>query len=149
MGVKMTEKKQKKSKKKENTAEITALLKKVQADFENYQKRIEKEKEAFTDYAEQASVKDLLPVLDSFELALKHSQNKDIEAIYIQLFNLLESKGLEKIEALDKKFDPYFHEALLQEESDQEPDTVIEEMQTGYKFKDNVIRTSKVKIAKK
>ena len=69
--------------------------------------------------------------------------------MYIQLFNLLESKGLEKIEALDNTFDPYFHEALLQEESDKEPDTVIEEMQTGYKFKDNVIRTSKVKIAKK
>ncbi|MBR9691644.1 nucleotide exchange factor GrpE [Candidatus Woesearchaeota archaeon] len=142
----MSEKK--KSKKKEDTKEITILLKKVQADFENYQKRTEKEKQQFVEYACSDMIKDLLPILDSFELALKNTQNKDIEVLYNQLKQLLESKGLEKIKALDKKFDPFLHEALIQEASDKESGIVLEELQTGYKFKDNIIRPAKVKVSK-
>ena len=134
--------------KEKELEEITSLLKTVQADFENYQKRTEKEKKDFVDYSCQEILKDILPILDSFELALKNTKNKDIEAIYKQLNDLLKSKGLERIKALDCKFDPYLHEALMQEESDKESGTVIEELQSGYKLKEIILRHTKVKIAK-
>ncbi|MEE9525701.1 MAG: nucleotide exchange factor GrpE [Candidatus Woesearchaeota archaeon] len=140
---------EKKKNKKQDIQEITLLLKKVQADFENYQKRSEKEKQDFVEYSSQNTITELLPILDSFDHALKHSDNKDIKALYDQLWNLLSSKGLEKIKALDKKFDPYLHEALMQEKSDKEEGIVLEELQTGYKFKDNVIRPTKVKVSGK
>ena len=136
-------------KKKQDTKEITILLKQVQADFENYQKRTEKEKQDFLEYSSQEMIKELLPILDSFDHALKNTKNKDIEALHNQLWSLLSSKGLEKIKALDQKFDPFLHEALMQEASDKEEGTVIEELQAGYRFKDNVIRPTKVKVAKK
>ncbi len=128
--------------------ELTNLLKKVQADFENYQKRVEKEKQQFTEYASQEFITHLLPVLDSFEQALKNTKNKDIEALYNQLWQILSSQGLAKIKALGEKFDPFLHEALMQEASDKPEGTVLEVLQQGYKFKDTVIRPAKVKIAK-
>ncbi len=135
-------------KKQEELEQTTDLLKKVQADFENYQKRVEKEKEQFTQYASLDIVKELLPVLDSFDLALKNSDNEDIKALYNQIFQILSSKGLQKIDAMDEMFDPYLHEAVMQEKSDKPNNTIIEEMQTGYKFKDRIIRPTKVKISK-
>jgi len=142
------------SKKREKTEELTILLKKVQADFENYKKRVEKEKKDFTQFASQELIKKLLPLLDSFQLALADTKNledfkKGVELIYSQLWQILESEGLKPVEALGKQFDPYFHEALMQEESDKEEGEVIEELQKGFMIKDNVIRASKVKIAKK
>lgn len=133
--------------------ELTNLLKKVQADFENYKKRVEKERAEFAQYAAEEFTKSLLPLLDSFELALKNcSDKKDfikgIELIYAQFTSLLESNGIKKIDALGKKFDPYYHEALLKEESDKEDGVILEELQKGYMFKDHVLRYSKVKIAK-
>lgn len=125
--------------------ELTALVKKVQADFENYTKRIEKEQAMFKEYAEQNLMKELLPVLDSFELAMK---DENVKAIYNQLWQILSSQGLQRIEALDKKFDPYLHEVLMQEDSKKEKGTVLEELQAGYKFKEIVIRPAKVKVAK-
>jgi len=135
-------------KKQEELDQTTDLLKRVQADFENYQKRVEKEKEQFTQYASLGLVKELLPILDSFDLALKNSENEDIKALYSQLFQVLSSKGLKKINALNEKFDPYLHEAVIQEESDKPDGTVTEELQAGYKFKDKIIRPTKVKISK-
>lgn len=142
-------KEKKKTKENKELEELTNLLKKVQADFENFKKRVEKERQEFTNFACLEIIETLLPVLDSFELALKNSPNKDIEAIYHQFWNLLSAKGLAKIEALGKKFDPFYHEALMQEKSDKEEETVIEELQTGYTLNGRVIRTSKVKIAMK
>ncbi|MBW2981817.1 nucleotide exchange factor GrpE [Candidatus Woesearchaeota archaeon] len=141
-------------KKKEKTEELTILLKKVQADFENYKKRVEKEKSEFTQFASQELIKKLLPLLDSFQLALSHDGNheefkKGVELIYSQLWQTLESEGLKQIDALDKPFDPFFHEALMQEESEKPENTVIEELQKGFMLKDNVVRPTKVKIAKK
>jgi molecular chaperone GrpE len=136
-------------KKKPDIKEITSLLKKVQADFENSQKRAEKEKKDYIEYSCQNIIIELLPILDSFDLALKNTDSKDIKALYDQLWNLLSSKGLEKIKALDEKFDPFLHEALLQEASDKPEGTVIEELQAGYKLKEIIIRHTKVKVAKK
>ena len=129
--------------------ELTNLLKKVQADFENYKKRVDKEKQQFMEFSNQEFVKNLLPVLDSFDFALKNDENKEIKALYDQFWQLLSSQGLSKIEALGKKFDPFFHEALMQEKSDKEEGVVLEELQTGYLFKENVLRHTKVKVSKK
>ncbi|MBD3354387.1 nucleotide exchange factor GrpE [Candidatus Woesearchaeota archaeon] len=156
MTKKKSEKKEKKKqkiskqleKKQQELEETTDLLKRVQADFENYQKRVEKEKEQFTQYASLGLVKELLPILDSFDLALKNSDNEDINALYDQIFQILSSKGLKKIDSLNEKFDPYLHEAVMQERSEKPNNTIIEEMQAGYKFKDRIIRPSKVKISK-
>ena len=134
-------------------SELTALLKQVQADFENYKKRADQEKIDCIQTSSKYIIEKLLPILDNFELALKHTKNqeefiKGIELIYSQLYELLEKEGLKPINAENNKFDPYLHEALIQEESDKEENTVIEELQKGYLFKGNVLRHSKVKIAK-
>ncbi len=146
----------KEPKKKEETKvqELTNLLKKVQADFENYKKRVEKEKKNFCDFASQELVKKLLPLLDSFQLALANDKDneefkKGVELIYSQLWQTLEAEGLSPIDALGKQFDPFFHEALMQEESDKPENIVIEELQKGFMIKDTVLRAAKVKIAKK
>ena len=152
-----TKKKQKALKKDPKDAqieELTNLLKKVQADFENYQKRVEKEKKQFTEFANKEFIKSILPLLDSFELALKNTSDKKefvkgVELIYSQFFSLLEANGVKKIEAKGKKFDPYLHEALMQEKSDKEEETVLEELQTGYMIGEDVLRHTKVKVAKK
>jgi molecular chaperone GrpE len=139
-------------KQEKKAAELTALLKKVQADFENYKKRVEREKAEFTQFASQELIKKLLPLLDSFQLALANTSNleefkKGAELIYSQFFQALEAEGLKQINALNKPFDPFLHEALMQEESDKPENTVLEELQKGYMLKGNVIRPARVKIA--
>ena len=142
-------KEEKDNKKTDDKKELTSLLKKVQADFENYKKRAEKEKQEYIEYSCQEFIKTLLPVLDSFEQALKNTDNEDIKALFDQLWHILSSDGLEKIDSVDKKFDPFLHEALMQEESDKKEGTVLEELQAGYRLKEKIIRAAKVKIAKK
>lgn len=154
MGEKNKKKESKKDPKDLQIEELTALLKKVQADFENYKKRIEKEQKERIAFASAEMIRKLLPMLDAFELALKNTSNKEefirgVELIYAQLWDTLEQEGLKKIDAIDKPFDPYLHEALMQEQSKKPENTVIEELQKGYFFKDNVLRPTKVKIAKK
>ena len=132
--------------------ELTELLKRVQADFENYTKRVEREQKAFIVNANKELITSMLPVLESFELALKNSKNhkdfrKGVEMIYAQLFSLLESQGLKPI-AANGKFDPYKHEALMQEKGE-EDSLILEEFQKGYMLNDSVIRTSKLKVSKK
>jgi molecular chaperone GrpE len=134
--------------------ELTNLVKRVQADFENFKKQQEKEKAAFCKYAACEVVKKLLPLIDSFQLALKSNNNpeefkKGVELIYSQFWQILEAEGLKPIEALNKELDPFKHEVLLQEDSDKPENTVLEELQKGYMLKDAVLRPAKVKIAKK
>ena len=133
---------------KNETKELTDNLQRLQAEFENFKKRTEKENLEFKRCASQDFIKKLLPILDNFELALKHKQDKGIELIYSELYTLLEDEGLSKIEALNKKFDPHVHEALLTEESNKEPNIVLEELQKGYMLNDKVLRHTKVKVSK-
>ena len=146
--------KTKKPKKEIKLNELTETVQRVQADFENYKKRTEKDKEEFVKYACQNIVLDLLPILDTFELALKHTKDKEefvkgIELVYSNFIDILEKKGLEPINALSKEFDPVMHEALMQEKSKEKPGTVIEEFQKGYTINNKVIRPTKVKVAKR
>jgi molecular chaperone GrpE len=134
-------------------AEYKETLQRLQAEFENYRKRCEKENLAFRTYANAELIKSMLPLLDSFEMALKNTADsekfaKGVEMIYIQLYSILKDYGLKNIEANGKQFDPYKHEVLLQEESEKDG-MVIEELQKGYALNGTVIRHSKVKVGKK
>jgi len=148
---KEAEKKEKKEVKKE-AEDYKETLQRLQAEFENYKKRVDKENGLFRKYANAELIKSFLPTLDSFEMALKNTADKDtfvkgIELIYAQFYSLLEEQGLKKIKA-EGRFDPYNHECLLQEESDKD-EQILEELQKGYMLNDVVIRHSKVKIGKK
>ncbi len=141
-----------KQKKPDQVKDLTDTLQRLQAEFENYKKRTEKENLEYKKCALQDFIKKILPILDNFELALKHKQDskellKGIELIYSELYTLLEDEGLKKIDALNKKFDPHIHEALLTEESDK-PNIVLEELQKGYMLNEKVLRHTKVKVSK-
>ncbi|OYT42461.1 MAG: nucleotide exchange factor GrpE [Candidatus Altiarchaeales archaeon ex4484_43] len=124
----------------------------LRADFENYRKQLNREKEEFAKIANEKLITQLLDVVDNFERAISTINDKEtmkgIKMVYRQFYKILEENGLKKIEALGKKFDPYYHEVLMREESDKEDGTIIEEFQTGYMLKEKVIRHSKVKVAK-
>tara|TARA_Y100000310_G_scaffold340125_1_gene434882 strand:+ start:1853 stop:2326 length:474 start_codon:yes stop_codon:yes gene_type:complete len=152
----MEKKKQEKKGKisdKQKIVEFTDTLQRLQAEFENYKKRVDKEKVHFLEYSKAELIAKLLPIIDTFELALQNSQDnkefaKGIEMIFGQLYSLLEQEGLRKIE-VNGKFDPFKHEVLMKEGSDKEEDTILEELQKGYMLKDKVLRHSKVKVSEK
>ena len=121
-------------------------LQRLQAEFENYQKRTDKEKQEILKNANQDLIIQLLGILDNFELALKHTTDKGIEMIYSELYSILEKQGLKKIKA-EGKFDPELHEVLIQEEGKKDG-IILEEFQKGYTLNDKLIRPSKVKISK-
>ncbi|SFA38322.1 molecular chaperone GrpE [Parageobacillus thermantarcticus] len=144
-------------------AELEAKIKEMEnrylrlyADFENFRRRTRQEMEAAEKYRAQSLVSDLLPALDNFERALKikaeDEQAKSIlqgmEMVYRSVLDALKKEGVEAIEAVGKPFDPHLHQAVMQvEDSNYEPNTVVEELQKGYKLKDRVIRPAMVKVS--
>jgi molecular chaperone GrpE len=137
--------------------ELTNTLKRLQAEFENYKKRADKENVNTIKNANSELIKELLPVLDSFELALKDSNcenteiakyRKGLELIYSQLYSTLEDYGLRIIDTKNQKFDPFKHEVLMVKECDDPEDKILQEFQKGYMLNDFIIRHSKVLIAK-
>ena len=140
--------------KQKSIDELTDTLKRLQAEFENYKKRVEREKIEFVKYAHADVIANMLTVLDSFEIALKNTSDKEkfiegIKIIYAQLYSALEAEGLKPIKATGEKFDPYKHEVLMKQESDKPEGTVLEEFQKGYTLNDKVLRHSKVKVSGK
>ena len=137
----------------ESNKELVDTLQHLQAEFENYNKRACKDNEHMIRFASAKLIERLLPILDSFELALKSEKNdeqfrKGVELIYTQLFSTLESEGLRPIKCMGEKFSPYWHEVMLKVPSDKNEDVIIEEMQKGYMLNDKVMRHSKVKVSK-
>ena len=132
-------------------------LLRVSAEFENFKKRSSREMEDFRRYANQELVKDLLPILDNLELALKSASEEDktengllegIELTRKEILRVLEKHKVKQIEALGMPFDPNFHEAVMREESDDHPEnTVTTELQKGYMMHDRLIRPSMVAVA--
>lgn len=130
-----------------------------QAEFENLRKRQEKERSEFVKFANEAIILEMLEVLDNLErlvsLAEKHKEDfasflKGVEMILAHLYELLKKHGVKPIETLGKKFDPAYHEVLLAVKSDKDEDNkIVEEFQKGYLLENRVIRTAKVKVAKK
>jgi len=123
------------------------------ADYENFRKRAEREKQDFFRYALAGTMKELLPVLDNFERALEHSEEDDdfhkgVSLIYKQLTEALQKAGLRAIVEANVKFDPNIHEAVVREEDSSVPShTVIAVLQKGYFLNDRLLRPALVKVA--
>lgn len=133
---------------KESKEEIhLKQLQRLQAEFENFRRRTEKEKAQILTNANESLIQELLPILDNFELSLKHNTDKGVLIIYDSLVKALESQGLKKIETKGN-FNPKFHEALIQEPGKTD-DKILEELQKGYTLNNKLLRASKVKISKK
>ncbi len=127
------------------------------ADAENFKKRLQREKEEQTRYANETFMRELLPVIDNLERALQHSadapnQEGLVDGLNMTLkgfFDTLARFGCTVIEAIGKTFDPNFHEAVSQEESSKvEPNTVLKELQKGYMLKERLLRPAMVIVSK-
>jgi molecular chaperone GrpE len=127
--------------------ELTERLQRLQAEFENFRKRTEKEKVENKANANADLISELIPILDNFELSLKHNKDKGIILIYDELIRILEKQGLKKINTKEK-FNPKFHEALIKVEGESHGE-ILEELQKGYTLNDKLLRASKVKISTK
>jgi molecular chaperone GrpE len=137
-------------------AELVDTLRRVQADFENYRKRMLREQTALVERATERLVEDLLPVLDSFDGALGsvtgdspelQKVRAGVDAIRVQLWSVLERAGLELIEADGQLFDPHQHEAVLQDDGPGDP-VVAETMRAGYRLKGRVLRPAMVRVSR-
>ncbi|MEF2964749.1 nucleotide exchange factor GrpE [Paenibacillus sp. M1] len=131
-------------------------LLRAQADFDNFRRRTIKEKEELGKYASAKLITELLPVVDNFERALgSASENaeissyaKGVEMIFRQLEGVLKAEGLVPMESVGTPFNPEYHQAIMQVESDEyEEGTVVEEVQKGYMLKDKVLRPAMVKVS--
>jgi len=148
-------KKEKKDKKDEQIAELTDRVKRQLAEFENFRNRTEKEKSQMYTVGARDVIEKLLPVVDNFERGLKSipEDQKDgpvasgMEMIYKQLITVLTDLGVTPIEAVGQEFDPNLHNAVMHAEDEElGENTVSEEFQKGYKYKDAVLRHSMVKV---
>ena len=127
------------------------------AEFENYKKRVMKDKEELIKYGNESLLYDLLPVVDSLEMALQHGADdvssglvQGVELTLKEMRKSLEKYGLVPIEAEGKPFDPAVHHAMAHlERDDVEENIVVEEYRKGYMFKDKVLRASLVAVSKK
>ena len=128
----------------------------LQADFENYRKRVMREQAALVARSTEGLVEQLLPVLDAFELAVLNLEGaeidvskvrKGVELVYAELLAVLERAGLSRIEAPGRPFDPSEHEAVLHDEGDGDP-IVAAVMRTGWRLKGRVLRPAMVKVTR-
>ena len=138
--------------------ELQDRLLRLQAEFDNARKRMEKQCQDFVKYANEGIIMELLTILDDLENATQMAENKNtnletflkgIEMILTHLYEMLKSHGVKPIEVVGELFDPHTSEAMLQVESEAPEHTVIEELQKGYFLNERVIRTAKVKVSKK
>lgn len=147
--------KKKKDKKDEQIEELNDRLKRQMAEFENFRKRSEKEKNQMFDMGAKTIIEKILPVVDNFErglAAVPQEQKEDafvsgIDKVYKQLMTELDAAGVKPIECVGKEFDPEFHNAVMQVESEEyESGVVAQEMLRGYTYKDTVVRHSMVAV---
>ena len=146
----------KKDKKDQQIEELNDRLMRNMAEFDNFRKRTEKEKSMMFELGAKDIVEKILPVIDNFERGLASISEeekegafaKGIEAIYKQLLQTLETAGVKQIEALNKEFDPNFHNAVMHvEDEEYGENVVVEEFQKGYMYRETVVRHSMVKVA--
>ncbi len=129
-------------------------LARLQAEFDNFRKRQQKENQDFRDYALNNAILGLLPIVDSFDRALLAPDGsefrKGVELINRQFHDALTKLGVEPIESQGKPFDPNIHQAIQMVESDEVSENhVVAELQRGYKLKDRLLRPAMVTVAKK
>lgn len=149
-------KKDKKDKKDLKIEELEDKVKRQLAEFENFRNRTEKEKSRMYEFGARDVIEKMLPVVDNFERGLAAIPEEEkggpvasgMEMIYKQIMTTLEGLGVTPIDALNKPFDPNFHNAVMHVEDEEiEESTVVEEFQKGYIYKEHVIRYSMVKVA--
>jgi len=134
-------------------AELQDLLQRRQAEFENYRRRVERERGELLEFASMDTIKALLPVLDDFERALKMEgggteYGRGMELIYQRLYETLKKLGLEPISSDVAVFNPHIHHAVEMVDTKDHPDqTILEEYQRGYYFKGRLLRPAMVKVA--
>jgi molecular chaperone GrpE len=139
----------------EKLEETTNRMLRLQADYDNFRRRTQQEKESAAKYRSQSLAESLLPALDSFERGMKiDAQSEEtksllegMEIVYRQLMEALDKEGIEAVDAIGQPFDPKIHQAVMQVESeDYESNVVVEEMQKGYQLKGRIIRPAMVKV---
>jgi|WetSurMetagenome_2_1015567.scaffolds.fasta_scaffold00151_39 molecular chaperone GrpE len=153
--------------KPDETARLGAELKeanekylRLYAEMENYRKKMRKDREEFLAYCNEDLLYELLPVLDTLEMAIMHSAagneesqgslKQGVENTLREFLRTLEKFGLKPIDAVGQPFDPAYHHAMSQvDRPDVEPDSVVEEMRRGYVYKEKVLRPSMVAVSKK
>lgn len=147
--------KKKKDKKDEQIEELNDRVKRQMAEFENFRKRTEKEKTQMYDMGAKSIIEKILPVIDNFERGFTMVQEEDkedpfvvgMDKVYKQMIAELESIGVKPIEAVGTEFNPDFHNAVMQTESEEyESGIVAQEMLKGYTYKDTVVRHSMVAV---
>jgi molecular chaperone GrpE len=127
----------------------------LMAEYDNFKKRTQKEKEELGTFAVSATIEKLLPVIDNFERALdsvsaeeKNTFSEGVEMVYRQMMEILDKMGVSEIEAVGCEFNPEIHNAVMHVDDDaQDANVVVEQFMKGYKYKDKVIRYSMVKVA--
>lgn len=128
------------------------------ADFDNYKRRTQREKAEIYQYANESLIKDLLPVLDAFDMALQTAPAEDdethksvmtgLEQIQRQLLSVLEGAGLSRIAGAGEPYDPVYHEAIMVVDDAEAPaNTIIDELRAGYQFKDKVLRPTVCRVS--
>lgn len=133
--------------------QLIERLKRLQAEFANYKKRVQKETLELSSYVKSQLIYNLLPVIDDMKRLSEHKNMADRELLevanttYQKLFSILEKEGLQEIESIGKEFDPTIHEAVLIETGEGGRDNLIlDEWEKGYKFKSRLLRPAKVKV---
>ena len=144
--------------KEESLKELNSKYLYLQADFENFKKIKAREKQDLLKFGNEVLIKELLPVIDNLERAIDHAEKYQddqgiVEGVKITLnefLRVLERSGVERIDAMGKQFDPNFHEAFFQEETENmEPNIVISELQKCYTLNGRLLRPSIVSVSKK
>ena len=147
--------KKKKDKKDEQIEELNDKLKRQMAEFDNFRKCTEKEKTQMYDMGAKSIIEKILPVIDNFErglAAVPEEQREDafvvgMDKVYRQMLTELDASGVKPIEAVGQEFDPNFHNAVMQVESEEyDSGVVAQELQKGYMYKDSVVRHSMVAV---
>jgi molecular chaperone GrpE len=134
-------------------AELQDLLLRGQAEFQNFRKRVEKERVEFAEYSSTEAVRALLPIIDDFERAVKVESadkefSKGMQLILQRLYESLKKLGLEPLVSAGQPFDPHIHHAVEMVETTEAPDHIIlDEYQRGYNFKGRLLRPAMVKVA--
>jgi molecular chaperone GrpE len=139
--------------------EYLDYLKRLKAEFENYKRRSQKERERIVSWSNEDLMKQFLPVLDDLERAVDSSQQsknhttslvEGMRMILEKLRAVLQKQGLQEIKAKGEQFNPHFHEAIMSVDLAEYPDNlVVEEMRKGYKLKDRILRPAMVKVNKR
>ena len=137
-----------------DVAQYREHLQRLQAEFENYRKRVLKEQTQAVELAAKPVILRLLEVLDDFDLALMHAQDRPdfdrflhgVELVYAKLLDTLRAEGLERIEAQGKPFDPELHEALMQSGDGDGDPVVADVLRPGYTLKGRVLRPAGVRV---